>query len=202
MNTNKHNLLIVTMMFFVGFFLCGNGCNISEEDQSSKSDGERNSRTSQETPAPAGEQKVTIAEPEPTKAGTVEQKSPLAQEKPVKVEPKPTRIEWVRSVSEGLALAKEKGKPAFIDFYADWCPPCQQMDKVTFRDKQVIEELARFITIKADLTNSNSKGQSAAEEYGVQAIPTYVFIDTQGKKTIQVGYRPPDRFLRILQNIK
>ena len=112
------------------------------------------------------------------------------------------RIEWVHSVSEGLALAKKNGKPALIDFYADWCPPCQEMDKTTFPDARVIAELARFVAIKADLTRSNSKGQSVAKEYNVQAIPTYVFIDTAGKQTIKMGYRPPDEFLGILKGIK
>ena len=130
------------------------------------------------------------------------QDSAAAEKSPTPAQTKPNDIEWVYSVSEGLALAKEKGKPAFIDFYADWCPPCQQMEKVTFRDKRVIEELARFVAIKADLTNSSSKGQSAAKEYGVQAIPTYVFINTQGKQTTELGYRSPDRFLRILKSTK
>jgi thiol:disulfide interchange protein DsbD len=112
------------------------------------------------------------------------------------------QIKWIHSVSEGLALAKQEGKPAVIDFYADWCPPCQKMEKTTFREKQVIEELARFVTIKADLTNSSSKGQSAAKEYGVQVIPTYVFIDTQGKQTVRSGYMPTESFLMVLENIK
>ncbi len=113
-----------------------------------------------------------------------------------------SKIEWVHSVPEGLALAKKTGKPALIDFYADWCPPCKEMDKTTFPDARVIAELARFVTIKADLTRSSSQGQPAAKEYNVQAIPTYVFIDTNGKKTIEMGYRPPDEFLRILKGIE
>ena len=116
--------------------------------------------------------------------------------------PESSKIQWVHSVSEGLALAKKTGKPALIDFYADWCGPCQQMDKDTFPDKRVIEELARFVAIKADVSRSSSPGQPAAKEYGVQAIPTYVFIDTAGKQTIEIGYRSPDRFLRILEAIK
>ncbi len=112
------------------------------------------------------------------------------------------KIQWVHSVSEGLALAKETGKPVFIDFYADWCGPCLQMDKDTFPDKRVIEELARFVAIKADVSRPSSPGQPAAKEYGVQAIPTYIFIDTAGKQTITVGYRSPDRFLRILKGVQ
>lgn len=130
------------------------------------------------------------------------QEPAAAKKSPTAAQTKPKGIKWVYSVSEGLALAKEKGRPAFIDFYAEWCPPCQQMDKVTFQDKRVVEEVARFIAIKADLTRSTSKGQPDAKKYGVQAIPTYVFIDSQGKQTTQMGYRSPDQFLQILRGIK
>ena len=112
------------------------------------------------------------------------------------------KIAWIHSVSEGLALSKETGKPVLIDFYADWCGPCQQMDKDTFPDKRVIEELARFVAIKADVSRPSSPGQSAAVKYGVQAIPTYVFIYTQGKQTKHVGYRPPATCLKLLKSIK
>ena len=163
-------------MCCVAVFLFGSGCKESDKEASNKSDWSPNSAAAEKGPTPT--------------------------EQPAAPEPKANEIEWVYSVSEGLASAKEKGKPAFIDFYADWCPPCQQMEKVTFRDKRVIEELARFIAIKADLTNSSSKGQSAAKEYGVQAIPTYVFISTQGKQTTELGYRSPDKFIQILKSTK
>ncbi len=112
------------------------------------------------------------------------------------------KIAWIHSVSEGLALVKETGKPAFIDFYADWCAPCHEMDKTTFVDERVIAELARFVSIKADVSGTSSPGQGAAKEYNVQAIPTYVFIDTKGKKTIVSGYHPPNTFLKLLKGIK
>lgn len=112
------------------------------------------------------------------------------------------KIAWVHSVSEGLALAKETGKPALIDFYADWCPPCKEMDRTTFPDERVVAEMARFVAIKADVTRSSSKGQAAARKYNVQAIPTYVFIDSAGKQTIEMGYQSPEKFLGTLQGVK
>ena len=98
---------------------------------------------------------------------------------------------------------KFKGdKPAIIDFYADWCPPCRRMDRITFSDKRVIEELGRFVAIKVDLTRTTSEGNTAARKYRVTHIPTYIFIDTQGRKTVVSGYTPPSRFLGLLQSVK
>lgn len=111
-------------------------------------------------------------------------------------------IEWIRSESEGLALAKQENKPVFIDFYADWCTPCKQMEKVTFRDKRVIEELARFVAIKADMTRPDSPGQAAGKKYNVAAWPTFALINSQGQTKIIMGYRSPEEFLRQLQAVK
>ena len=112
-------------------------------------------------------------------------------------------IAWIHSEEEGLALAKQENKPVIIDFYADWCPPCKMMDKNTFPDPRVVKELGRFVAVKADVTSPDSPGQPAAKKYNVTGgLPTYVFIDSQGQKKSVVGYRPPDKFLRILKSIQ
>lgn len=141
------------------------------------------------------------AETQDTSNGGTQDTSNGGIQDPSNDEPAP-KIKWIRSYSEGLLLAKAESKPVFIDFYADWCPPCQQMDKNTFPDTQVIAELQRFVPIKMDLTRRDSPGQPAAKEYNVVAIPTYVFIDTQGKKKVITGYRSPADFLKILKAIE
>jgi len=126
-----------------------------------------------------------------------------AAEKPTTVaKPVPAKIEWIRSEPEGLALAKKTGKPVLIDFYADWCVYCRQMEQTTFHDKQVIAELGRFVAIKVDLTEITSEGTAAAEKYNVVGLPTFVFIDTNGQQIIRPGYIPPGRFLQMLESIK
>ena len=112
------------------------------------------------------------------------------------------KIEWLRSESEGLALAEKTRKPVIIDFYADWCVYCEQMEKTTFRDKRVVKELDRFVAIKVDLTKITPASRETAEKYNVVGLPTFVFIDTQGRQTIKPGYVPPGRFLQTLENIK
>ena len=112
------------------------------------------------------------------------------------------KLEWIHSEEQGLALAKQENKPVLIDFYADWCPPCHQMDKVTFQNKRVISELDRFVAIKADVSRPDSPGQPAGKKYNVSAFPTFVLIDTQGRQKTVVGYQDPEEFLRILKSIK
>lgn len=131
------------------------------------------------------------------------EKKEAAVEKPVVVvEPKPAEIEWIRSEAEGLALAEKDRKPVFIDFYADWCVYCRHMDRTTFKDKRVIEELEGFVAIKVNLTTITPPGRASAEKYGVVGLPTFVFIDRRGRQIIRSGYIPPGRFLQMLESIK
>ena len=113
-----------------------------------------------------------------------------------------TKIEWIHSEEQGLVLAKQENKPVLIDFYADWCPPCKKMDKVTFQDQLVIDELSRFVAIKADVSRPSSPGQAAAKKYSISAYPTFILLDTQGQKKTIVGYTPAKEFLKVLRGIK
>ncbi len=120
---------------------------------------------------------------------------------------KPAKIEWLHSEPEGLARAKGTykpflKKPLMIDFRADWCVYCIQMERTTLRDKRVIEALSRFITVKVDVTSRTPEGMAAAKKYRISGIPAFIFIDSNGKQTTEVGYIPSDRFLRILKGIK
>ena len=117
-------------------------------------------------------------------------------------EPKPAKIEWLESESEGLALADKTGKPVLIEFYTERCGYCALMDRTTFRDKRVIKELERFVAVKMNLTRYTPEAEAAAWKYNVIGVPMFAFIDTRGQQTIRSGYMPADRFLRILQNIK
>jgi len=111
-------------------------------------------------------------------------------------------IDWIHSEPQGLALAQRRRKPAFIDFRADWCAYCLQMERTTLRDRRVIKELDRFVAIKVDVTRNTPQGQAAAEKYRIVGIPAFIFIDSKGNQTTHVGYRRPDAFLRILESIR
>ena len=95
--------------------------------------------------------------------------------------------------------------PALVDFYADWCLPCKELDEKTFSDAAVATELNRFTRIKADLTNDRDpEVQKLTKEYAIVGVPTLVFIDASGHEIASqrlTGFEPPKQFLARLQQV-
>jgi thioredoxin:protein disulfide reductase len=92
--------------------------------------------------------------------------------------PKP--LAWTYGEKAGLAAARAAHKPALLDFYADWCIPCKEMDVKTF-DK-VSDELARFQLVKIDCTNDDDPVVvDTVKRYDAQTRPTVIVIDSDGK---------------------
>ena len=106
-----------------------------------------------------------------------------------------------------LAEARRLNKPVIIDFYADWCAPCRELDEVTFRDPEIVKQAKRdFIMIKIDLTQKgNPVHERLLDQYGVKGVPTVVFLDHQGKERRDlrlVDYLPADQFLIRMAEVK
>jgi thiol:disulfide interchange protein DsbD len=105
---------------------------------------------------------------------------------------------WQPYVPEAIGA----GRPAIIDFSADWCLPCLELERKTFTDPRVVEALARRSLFKADMTKIGSPESVAlSEKFGVLGVPTIVFLDASGKERQDlrlVGYENADRFLERL----
>lgn len=101
-----------------------------------------------------------------------------------------------------LATARENRKPVVIDFRADWCIPCGEMDKTTFADPAIVSLAPRFLWLRADLTAKDHKTDGLVDQFEIQGVPTTVFIDSQGKiRKRVVGYIGPRDFLDDLRQI-
>jgi thiol:disulfide interchange protein DsbD len=70
-----------------------------------------------------------------------------------------------------------------LDFYADWCIPCLELDRVTFVNPDVIDALDDFVRLKVDLTNFDSEeSEVLRQQFSIIGVPTIVFIDASGRE--------------------
>lgn len=101
-----------------------------------------------------------------------------------------------------LNQARAANKPVLIDFSADWCVPCREMARTTFRDPAVIEAASHFVRLQADITERDDHSSQLASQYAIRGVPTTVFIDKHGRiLKREVGYVDSDRFLRDLREV-
>jgi uncharacterized protein YyaL (SSP411 family)/cytochrome c biogenesis protein CcdA len=115
-------------------------------------------------------------------------------------------LEWGPYTAEGLEAARAEGRPVIIDFFADWCLPCKELDRYTFSDPHVIEAAERFTRLKADLTSFSSEPVAELRDrFAVVGVPTIVFIDGQGTERVDLrlyGFEEPEEFLERLAKVQ
>ncbi len=103
-----------------------------------------------------------------------------------------------------LAKAKADCKPVMIDFFADWCAACNELDHKTYPSPSVISEGERFVRVKVDGTNDHQVLDGLYSRFGVQGLPTVAFVDPMGKVMESprvVGYLPADKFVAEMQKV-
>jgi len=89
-----------------------------------------------------------------------------------------------------------------IDFAADWCIPCREMDHSTFVDPSVTREASRFLRMRADLTHQNQTSKELMSRFDIQGVPTTLMIDSKGRIRVhKVGYIGPEEFLSDMRRI-
>jgi thiol:disulfide interchange protein DsbD len=114
----------------------------------------------------------------------------------------PEKLRFEPFNSERLASATESRKPVLIDFSADWCIPCREMEHSTFIDPSVVSEARRFVTMKANLTTQDKKTEELTNKYEIQGVPTTMLIDSSGKVLQRkVGYIGPREMLADLRQV-
>ena len=89
---------------------------------------------------------------------------------------------WLHAEPEAVAQARAEGRPVIVDFWAEWCTACKELDKIAGADPRVREAAARFVKVKVDGTEERPDIQAIQERYQVQGMPTVVFIDSAGRQ--------------------
>jgi len=97
-------------------------------------------------------------------------------------------------------------KPIVIDFFAEWCPNCHELDRVVFSLPEVQAKLAQVTALRMDVTDQQDPDvQKIADEYGIEGVPTVVFLDSKGKEIDNsrvLGFVTPEEFSQSLALLK
>ena len=109
-------------------------------------------------------------------------------------------LKWMTDEAQAVQKARNEGKPLLIDFSADWCVPCKQMEAKTFPDEAVRRELTRFVLLRIDCSEETAHTQAMQAKYQSTSLPSVLVFDRLGKRTGWFReYTPPEALLPILQ---
>jgi thiol:disulfide interchange protein DsbD len=112
-----------------------------------------------------------------------------------------TRWTRVASLAELEEKLRSPGRPVMLDFYADWCVSCKEMERYTFTDAKVRARLEGMLLLQADVTEANEAHRALLKRFALFGPPGIIFFDAKGSevKAVRViGYQPPERFLKSL----
>jgi thioredoxin:protein disulfide reductase len=108
----------------------------------------------------------------------------------------------VRSSAQLDEAVKTAAQPAMLDFYADWCVSCKEMEKFTFSDPRVHARLQQLNLLRADVTANNPDDQALLKRFKLFGPPGIIFFDQSGAEVLRVvGYESADTFLHSLDRI-
>ena len=110
-----------------------------------------------------------------------------------------TRVKTIADLDAAIKAAN--GKPVMLDFYADWCTSCKEMEKLTFNNAKVKTALQNTVLLQADVTENNDGDQALLKHFGLFGPPGIIFFDKNGQeiKSIRtIGFQDANRFYATL----
>lgn len=112
-------------------------------------------------------------------------------------------LTFQKDLSAAKAQAKEQKRPLIIDFGAEWCVACKELETLTFSDKDVKLDGGRFVAVKFDATNdSDPKVEETMTAYNVKGLPAVLIYDSEGKEVHRVTkFVPAKEFLELISKV-
>ena len=115
-----------------------------------------------------------------------------------------TPFQRVGSLAELEARLAQAGKPVMLDFYADWCVSCKEMERFTFSDDRVRQRLEHLLLLQADVTGNTADHAALLKRFRLFGPPGIVFFDAHGRE-IQglrvIGFQPAEQFAAVLDRL-
>jgi thiol:disulfide interchange protein DsbD len=111
-------------------------------------------------------------------------------------------VHTVADLDRQVRAAAEAGRGVMLDFYADWCVSCKEMERYTFSDPQVKQSLAGTVLLRADVTANDAEDQALLKRFGIFGPPTIAFYGPDGRERPQyrvVGYMKAAEFAAVLR---
>ncbi len=116
------------------------------------------------------------------------------------------KFETITSTDELDAIIEEnKGKKILVDFSADWCTACKELDEKTFSDEGVKTAMGPFVLVRVDLTANDDSAKAISQKYHIFGPPAILFFDEKGEQleaSTLIGFKEPKEFLTLLGAIK
>jgi thiol:disulfide interchange protein DsbD len=112
------------------------------------------------------------------------------------------RIKTIDDLNRELAAAQSQGKPVMLDFYADWCIYCIQMERDTFPDPRVSDAMGRMVLLQADVTDNDDADKALQKHVGIPAPPAMIFWGPDGEELRHLrllGFMGPEDFAPHLE---
>jgi thiol:disulfide interchange protein DsbD len=112
-------------------------------------------------------------------------------------------FDMVKTLADLDARLRIASKPVMLDFYADWCVSCKEMERFTFSDPQVLRRLSGMTLLRADVTANSADDKVLLKRFRLFGPPGIVFFDANGREIEGlrvIGYQPPEKFIRSLDS--